>query len=161
MQLILCKDSANRRQCKTKNHFCFALLRCRLSYLKIYIVFSNMSPFFTETMFLAYIGYYWRESEFYVIACAYGFATDKVLAAVLMVMTPSQSSYAQNSTTVKRCEATTKKGTRCKNTAVNNTKYCQVHQAKSPNVQQCKAMTKSGSRCSIGAKTSGYCKQHY
>ena len=48
--------------------------------------------------------------------------------------------------TAKRCEATTKKGTHCKNTAVNNTKYCQVHQAKSPNVQQCKA--KSGSRCS-------------
>ena len=160
MQLILCKDSANRAKWQRKT--CFYLhfrvqpilsIRCTF--------FSNMSPSFTETTFLAYIGYYWSESEISVIACAYGFATDKVLAAVLMVMTPSQSSYAQSSTTAKRCEATTKKGTRCKNTAVNNTKYCQLHQAKSPNVQQCKAMTKSGSRCSIGAKTSGYCKQHY
>ena len=81
--------------------------------------------------------------------------------AALMLMTPSHSSYAQSPTTAKRCEATTKKGTHCKNTAVNKTKYCQVHQAKSPNVQQCKAKTKSGSRCSREAKTFGYCKQHY
>lgn len=83
------------------------------------------------------------------------------LTATLLLMSPAHSTYAQSSTTAKRCEATTKKGTRCKNTAVNNTKYCQVHQAKSPNVQQCKAKTKSGSRCSREAKTSGYCKQHY
>ena len=84
-----------------------------------------------------------------------------LLTAALMLMSPAQGLYAQSSTTAKRCEATTKKGTRCKNTAVNNTKYCQVHQAKSPSVQQCKAKTKSGSRCSREAKTSGYCKQHY
>ena len=84
-----------------------------------------------------------------------------LLTAALLIMSPTHSTFAQSSTTTKRCEATTKKGTRCKNTAVNNTKYCQLHQAKSPNVQQCKAMTKSGSRCPIGAKTSGYCKQHY
>ena len=84
-----------------------------------------------------------------------------LLTAALVLMCPAQSAYAQSSTTAKRCEATTKKGTRCKNTAVNNTKYCQLHQAKSPNVQQCKAKTKSGSRCSREAKTSGYCKQHY
>ena len=84
-----------------------------------------------------------------------------LLTAALLLMSPAPSTYAQSSTTAKRCEATTKKGTRCKNTAVNNTKYCQVHQAKSPNVQQCKAKTKSGSRCSREAKTSGYCKQHY
>ena len=143
-----------------ENLFLFAFPSAAYLIYKIYIFFEYVSIFHRNDVSCIY-RYYWSESEISVIACTYGFATDKVLAAVLMVMTPSQSSYAQSSTTAKRCEATTKKGTRCKNTAVNNTKYCQVHQAKSPNVQQCKAMTKSGSRCSIGAKTSGYCKQHY
>lgn len=58
----------------------------------------------------------------------------------------------------ERCAATTKQGTRCKNKAVNNTKYCQVHKAKFPSVQQCKAKTKSGTRGSREAKISGYCK---
>ena len=84
-----------------------------------------------------------------------------LLTVALVVISPTQGLYAKSSTTAKRCEATTKKGTRYKNTTVNNTKYCQVHQAKSPTVQQCKAKTKSGSRCSREAKTSGYCKQHY
>lgn len=85
-----------------------------------------------------------------------------IFSLMLLLSFPTLCVSAQNQP-AKRCEATTKKGTRCKNTAVNNTKYCQVHQAKSPNVQQCKAKTKtkSGSRCSREAKTSGYCKQHY
>ena len=82
-----------------------------------------------------------------------------VLCLMMLLTYPSNNVIAQ--TQLKRCEATTKKGTRCKNNAVNNTKYCQVHQAKSPSVQQCKAKTKSGTRCSREAKTSGYCKQHY
>lgn len=82
-----------------------------------------------------------------------------ILSIMLFVCYPPQNAIAQSQP--KRCEATTKKGTRCKNEAVNNTKYCQVHQAKSPSVQQCKAKTKSGTRCSRAAKTSGYCTQHY
>ena len=82
-----------------------------------------------------------------------------LLSVMLFVSIPTQNVIAQPQP--KRCEATTKKGTRCKNNAVNNTKYCQVHQAKSPSVQQCKAKTKSGTRCSREAKTSGYCTQHY
>lgn len=81
------------------------------------------------------------------------------LSIVLFVSVSTQYIIAQPQP--KRCEATTKKGTRCKNKAVNNTKYCQVHQAKSPSVQQCKAKTKSGTRCSREAKMSGFCSQHY
>lgn len=81
------------------------------------------------------------------------------LSIMMFVSLPIQNITDQ--TQPKRCEATTKKGSRCKNNAVNNTRYCQVHQAKSPSVQQCKAKTKNGSRCSREAKISGYCKQHY
>ena len=55
----------------------------------------------------------------------------------------------------------TKNYTRCKNMAVNGTKYCQVHQTKSPTIQQYKARIKSGARCSRAAKVSGYYLQHY
>ena len=65
-----------------------------------------------------------------------------LLTAALLLMSPTHSTFAQSSTTTKRCEATTKKGTRCKNTAVNNTKYCQVHQAKSPNVSNARLRLK-------------------
>ena len=83
----------------------------------------------------------------------------------LLLSLPTQFAIAQTQTQnqppKKRCEATTKKGTRCKLEAIENSKFCYVHQAKAPNVQQCKAKTKSGSRCSRAAKTSGYCTQHY
>ena len=82
-----------------------------------------------------------------------------LLSAMLFLCAPTQSIIAQ--TRPKQCEAITKKGTRCKNKAIKNTKYCQVHQAKSPNVLQCKAKTQSGTRCSRAAKTEGYCTQHY
>ena len=81
------------------------------------------------------------------------------LSILLLLSVPTQYVIAQSQP--KRCEAITKKGTQCKNKAINNTKYCQVHQAKSPNVQQCKARTQSGTRCSRAAKTNGYCTQHY
>ena len=83
-----------------------------------------------------------------------------ILSMVFLLCFPTQCMLAQSQPS-KRCEATTKKGTRCKNKAVNNTKYCKVHQAKSPSVSQCKAKTKKGTRCSREAKNSGYCKQHY
>lgn len=82
------------------------------------------------------------------------------ICLMLLLSYPAQSVMAQGQP-AKRCEAITKKGTRCKNKAVNKTKYCQVHQAKSPAVMQCKAKTKKGTRCSNAAKISGYCKQHY
>lgn len=82
-----------------------------------------------------------------------------LMSILLLVSVPSQNVMAQ--TQSKRCEAITKQGTQCKNKALKNSKYCQVHQAKSPNVQQCKAKTKSGTRCSRAAKTDGYCTQHY
>ena len=82
-----------------------------------------------------------------------------LLSVMLFVSIPTQNVIAQSQS--KRCEATTKKGTRCKNNAVNNTNYCHVHQAKSPSVQQCKAKTKRGTRCSRASKTAGYCSQHY
>ncbi len=81
------------------------------------------------------------------------------LSILLLLSVPPQPVIAQNQS--KRCEATTKKGTQCKNKAINNTNYCQVHQAQSPNVAQCKARTQSGTRCSRPAKTAGYCTQHY
>lgn len=83
---------------------------------------------------------------------------------LLLAFIPIVCLFSQNPSIMsqpKRCEAITKNGTRCKNMAVNGTKYCQVHQAKSPTVQQCKARTKSGARCSRAAKVSGYCLQHY
>ena len=83
-----------------------------------------------------------------------------ILFMMLVMSMPTMEVLAQNVPT-KRCEATTKKGTRCKNKAVGNTKYCKVHQTKSQSVKQCKAITKSGERCSRAAKTSGYCTQHY
>ena len=82
-----------------------------------------------------------------------------LLSILLLTSVPAQIVMAQTQT--KRCVATTKKGTQCKNNALRGSKYCQVHQAKSPSVQQCKAMTKSGTRCSRAAKTNGYCTQHY
>ncbi len=82
-----------------------------------------------------------------------------VLCLMMLLTYPTNNLIAQGQP--KRCEAITKKKTRCKNNAVRNTKYCQVHQAKSPSVQQCKAKTKRGTRCSREAKISGYCKQHY
>jgi len=83
-----------------------------------------------------------------------------IISLMLLLIFPTLYVYAQDQPS-QRCEATTKKGTRCKNKAVNNTKYCQVHQANSPSVKQCKATTKNGTRCSRVAKYSGYCKQHY
>ena len=79
---------------------------------------------------------------------------------LLLCMSPVVEVQGQGRSQV-RCEATTKKGTRCKNKALERSKYCQVHQAKDSNVAQCKAKTKSGTRCSRAAKTSGYCQQHY
>lgn len=84
-----------------------------------------------------------------------------IIGLTALALCAAQGAYAQSSQPEKRCVATTQKGTRCKNDAVNGTKYCQVHQAKAPGVQQCKAKTKSGSRCSKAAKTGGYCTQHY
>ena len=57
------------------------------------------------------------------------------ICLMLLLSYPAQSVMAQGQP-AKRCEAITKKGTRCKNKAVNKTKYCQVHQAKSPAVMQ-------------------------
>ena len=82
-----------------------------------------------------------------------------ILSFMLLLSNSNQNVIAQIDS--KRCQAITKKGTRCKNQTVSNTKYCKVHQAKSPSVKRCKAKTKSGLQCSREAKTSGYCKQHY
>ena len=86
---------------------------------------------------------------------------QKILFLSIMLFISFPIQYVKTQSQPKRCEAITKNGTRCKNMAVNGTKYCQVHQAKSPTVQQCKARTKSGARCSRAAKVSGYCLQHY
>ena len=83
-----------------------------------------------------------------------------ILSLVFLLSFPAQYAIAQSQTS-KRCEATTQQGTRCKNKAVNNTKYCQVHQSKSQVARKCKAKTKNGTRCSRQAKTAGYCAQHY
>ena len=60
-----------------------------------------------------------------------------------------------------QCEAKTKKGARCKNNALKESKYCQVHKAMDPRVKQCKATTREGKRCSRAATKEGYCTQHY
>lgn len=83
-----------------------------------------------------------------------------VAAMLLLCAAPMEDAWGQGRSQV-RCEALTKKGTRCKNKALERSKYCQVHQAKDSNVAQCKAKTKSGTRCSRAAKISGYCQQHY
>ena len=82
------------------------------------------------------------------------------LTAMLFLGAPVYNVYAQPEPKQKQCQATTKKGTRCKREAEPNSKFCDVHQAKDPKVKQCKAMTKSGSRCSRAAKADGYCTQH-
>lgn len=79
---------------------------------------------------------------------------------LLLCMVPIEQAWGEKQSQV-RCEAITKKGTRCKNMALERSKYCRVHQANDPKVKQCKAKTKSGMRCSRAAKTSGYCQQHY
>ena len=83
-----------------------------------------------------------------------------LISLVLLLSFPAQNVSAQGHPK-KQCAATTPKGTRCKNNALKNSKFCQVHQAKDPKIQQCKAKTKSGKRCSRAAKTAEYCQQHY
>ena len=84
-----------------------------------------------------------------------------ILAAMLpLCMAPIEQTWGQKQSQV-RCEAMTKKGTRCKNMALERSKYCRVHQANDPKVEQCKAKTKQGARCKRTAKASGYCQQHY
>ncbi len=78
-----------------------------------------------------------------------------VAAMLLLCAAPMEDAWGQGRSQV-RCEALTKKGTRCKNRALEQCKYCQVHQAKDSNVAQCKAKTKSGTRCSKVAKTMGF-----
>lgn len=82
------------------------------------------------------------------------------LTAMLFLGAPIQNAYAQQQPQPKQCQATTKKGIRCKRNAEPNSKYCDVHLAKDPKVKQCKATTKSGDRCSRAAKADGYCTQH-
>lgn len=92
-----------------------------------------------------------------------------ILSFALSLAIPGQS-MAQTQKEKVQCAAKTKKGTRCKNKSVKNTKYCQVHQGKlatknaffsSSDIKLCKAKTRAGSQCSRVAKTSGYCTQHY
>ena len=83
-----------------------------------------------------------------------------LIAILLLCMVPIEQAWGQSRSQV-RCEALTKKGTRCKNKSLERSKYCRVHQAKDANVAQCKAKTKSGTRCSKAAKTMGFCTQHY
>ena len=71
-----------------------------------------------------------------------------ILAAMsLLCMAPTVDVWGSGKSQV-RCEAITKKGTRCKNKALERSKYCRVHQAKDPNVAQCKAKIKV-TRCNI------------
>lgn len=88
----------------------------------------------------------------------------KLLFLFMMMLLPctqlSANDVIQKEST-KRCEATTKKGTRCKAKALEKSKYCRAHQANSSKVVQCKAKTKEGTRCTRAAKSSGYCTQHY
>lgn len=84
-----------------------------------------------------------------------------VAGLVALLCLGPYETYAQTTPSAKRCEAITKKGTRCKNKAVANSRFCRVHQAQNPNVQKCKAITKSGTRCSRAATKAGYCTQHY
>lgn len=79
------------------------------------------------------------------------------LFLMLLLGVPSQNVIAQSQS--QRCEAITQKGVRCKNQAINKTKYCRVHQSAAS--KQCIAKTKEGKRCSRKAKCAGYCDQHY
>ena len=84
-----------------------------------------------------------------------------LIAILLLCVAPLEQTWGQQKQSKVRCEAITKKGTRCRNIALKRSKYCHVHQANDPKVKQCKANTKSDTRCSRAAKTSGYCQQHY
>ena len=86
----------------------------------------------------------------------------KLILAVMMLLclAPIEQTWGQKQSQV-RCEAMTRRGTRCKNMALERGKYCRVHQANEPKVKQCKAKTKQGTRCKRAAKASGFCQQHY
>ncbi|MBP5386491.1 MAG: hypothetical protein J6Y97_03790 [Prevotella sp.] len=84
-----------------------------------------------------------------------------ILFSLMLLLSCSVQDTSAHELQAKQCVATTKKGTRCKLNSLENSKYCHVHQAKSPVVSQCKAKTKEGKRCSRAAKTDGYCTQHY
>lgn len=84
-----------------------------------------------------------------------------IIPIILFASSPTQDSYVTSSYATQRCEATTKKGTRCKNNALKGSKYCQIHKANDPKVKQCKATTQKGERCSRAATKEGYCTQHY
>ncbi|MBQ7057164.1 MAG: hypothetical protein IJM84_04375 [Bacteroidaceae bacterium] len=83
-----------------------------------------------------------------------------IISFMLLLAFSTQSVMAQHQPS-KRCEATTKQGTRCKNQALNNSKYCRLHQGKAANAEQCKAKTRNGTQCTRKAKNAGYCTQHY
>lgn len=112
-----------------------------------------------------------------------------VLFTMLLFSGAAQSTYAQTDQTKhpsKQCEATTKKGTRCKNRTTNGSSYCHVHKDKTgsdtapssatqatgahltsqystdaPPPAQCKAMTREKKQCKRSARIDGYCTQHY
>jgi hypothetical protein len=86
-----------------------------------------------------------------------------LISLMLLMSFPAPNVSAQGHPT-KRCIATTKKGTRCKNKAVKGSKFCQFHKKKRLNsqVKRCKAITKTtGKQCSRAVKKNGYCTQHY
>ena len=85
----------------------------------------------------------------------------KFILLSLALMAPNPTQDTPNLPTPSRCEAITKKGTRCKNKPRPNSKYCYVHQTKDSKVKKCKATTKAGTQCSRAAKIDGYCTQHY
>ena len=82
-----------------------------------------------------------------------------IFSFALLLGAPSTQIFAKPQP--KRCEAITQKGTRCKNQAIENGKYCPMHKSKATSAKKCKAKTKDGKKCSRAAKKQGYCSQHY
>ena len=60
----------------------------------------------------------------------------KFILLSLALMAPNPTQDTPNLPTPSRCEAITKKGTRCKNKPRPNSKYCYVHQTKDSKVKK-------------------------
>ena len=84
-----------------------------------------------------------------------------IFAAVLLLCSAPTQEVCGQIISQTRCEAITRNGTRCRNKALEQSKYCRVHQANDPKVAQCMEKTQKGSRCRRPSKIAGYCTQHY
>jgi len=84
---------------------------------------------------------------------------DDVAAGLLASAAPAQA--ADEEIDEDRCFATTSSGTRCRNKALEASRYCRTHEGQADTDGLCKAIMKDGRPCPKKAKDGGdFCGQH-